>query len=368
MAISSKLKTLILLLVLGAPLASAELLSLERDGASEIMARIKATMNAQAAQDGSLVASEFSYQADGVEHIVNVTEPLPSRVLVDGEASGISLYRAQVNAQSAVLVMVWDDDDMMLSYHGDDEKRSIYEVAFSGNTAEKRKMEPEHPADHQGEGHAIDAELDVPEEFQPTQAEMSAAAVSGSSQPIRVYVFKHNDVKESIDSLIHEHFAWWVKQMDSINKRHMAQGNNALYSEIVVDFRTDKGIQSFNYKGNSSERLKELAKLMKAYKNSNVLGGSYKRTKFLLMTEKMINYKTLGVAYVGGQYGIAADDDDQVAAHELGHMFNGRHENADIIYNGWWCETILYWQHVPFRSSCHRYTDANKDTITNYLR
>ncbi len=81
----------------------------------------------------------------------------------------------------------------------------------------------------------------------------------------------------------------------------------------------------------------------------------------------MKDWDTLGIAYVVGQYGMASDNTDQVAAHEIGHMFSGLHEHADLWFKGWWCETILYAEHFPLRSGCHKYTNKNMDAIAEHL-
>ncbi|WP_281648933.1 hypothetical protein [Parendozoicomonas sp. Alg238-R29] len=351
---------------------SADLLTLEERGTSEIMAKIRATMNAEAAKTGSLIPWEFSYRAGGSDKIVQVLSPIPFTVKMDGERTDISLFNVRVNEAEAILTMTAKDDfesgesQMMIGYSAEKDERGVrYQVSFNGKEAQEKGMSAERVG---GENQQIDIELETPQEFLPTQQEINTATTSRGNQPVTIFVFKHKDVRESVSSLTHEHFSWWARHMDAISQRHQTNGNGPLYSELVVDFRTDKKIQNFKYKGKPSEKLKELAKEFQRYKWENGIIGSYKRNKFLLLTEKMMNWKTLGIAYVGGQYGMAADDDDQVAAHEIGHMFNGSHDKADVVYNGWWCESILYWQHLFLRASCHRYTEANMNVIIDYLK
>ena len=345
---------------------NAELLTLERDGATQIMAKIWATMNMESVQQGRAVPWEFSYQAKGEDKIVSILSPLPLKIRREGSDMTLTTYNVQVNNSAAFLTV--DEDSMKLSYSGLKGENGVhYQASFSENSAEETVGMPEHPPQSYDQGHDIDIEVEPPQEFLPTQAEINTAATVKGNVPIIVYVFKHNDVIENESALVHEHFTWWAKQMEAIKKRHQGKGGASLFSELIVDFVSDPEIQSFEYKGDPKEKIKELANMMRRYKNQHAPGGSYRRTKFLLLTEKMMNWQTLGIAYVGGQYGMAADDDDQVAAHEIGHMFNGRHDKADVIYNGWWCETILYWQHVFLRAGCHRYTDANMDIIADYL-
>ena len=357
------------------PTLGAELLTLEGNGATQIMAKIRATMNAKTAIAGEFVPWEFSYQDDGADKIVYLDSPLAVTVKKNGEPLDVSLYRVKVNHTDAVLTISSGEDveagesAMMIGYPGATNNQATrFDVSFGERLALEKEVRPEHPRQIGEEGHNIDVELETPQELLPTQNEINAARASSGNQPLTIYVFKHNDVREKVSSLIHEHFGWWVKHMNDINEDYRKTSNITLYSELVIDFRTDSTIQSFNYRGDPGERLKALAKEMRRYQQDNGFLGSYKRNKFLLMTEKMMNWQTLGIAYVGGQYAMAADDDEQVAAHEIGHMLNGRHDKADVVYNGWWCESILYWQHVFLRASCQYYTDQNKEVITNYLK
>ena len=360
MATLTKLGMLALALILTASsTVRADFLRLEQDGMRQIMSQIKA----RAA--GGQVFSEFSYQSRAGTQVVNVAAPLAARILVDGRPSGIQLYRAKVNENAAVLVLT--NETMKLSYGSRRSKKILRRVVFSERDAETSIGMPEHPTDPRGEGHGIDSEVKLPPEFMPTRKEKSIDALATGNQPITIYVFKHNDVQESIENLILEHFSWWIQQMSNTNKRHISEGNSPLFSEIVVDFRTDAGIQRFDYRGEPERKLKALATRMRTYKSKHLPESSYRRTKFLLLVEHALDKDTMGVAYTGGQYGIAADDDDHVPAHELSHMFGGRHTQAEVVYDGEWCETILYWYHAALRANCHYYTDGNTNVITGYL-
>ncbi|MTI11900.1 hypothetical protein [Sansalvadorimonas verongulae] len=354
---------------------AAELLTLEENGATQIMAKIRATMSGETAKAGESVPWEFSYQQDGADKIVYLDSHLPLTVKQDGEPLDISLYRVKVNHDDALLTLSSEEDAdaggsiMMIGYPGATNNQATrFHANFSEHIVLETEVRPEHPRQIGEEGHKIDIELNTPQELLPTENEIGILGTSSANQPLTIFVFKHDDVQETVSSLIHEHFSWWVKHMNDISEEYRKTNHVPLFSELVIDFRTDSTIQSFKYRGEPRERLKELAKEMRRYKKNNGILGSFKRNKFLLMTEKMMDWKTLGIAYQGGEYAMAADDDEQVAAHEIGHMLNGRHDKADVIYNGWWCESILYWQHIFLRASCHYYTDANKDAITDYLK
>ncbi|MCL6269171.1 hypothetical protein M3P05_04335 [Sansalvadorimonas sp. 2012CJ34-2] len=340
----------------------AEMLSLEQDGASQITSRVINKSAVYSSVEGADAPVLFSYQGRNGEKVVSIGERLPLKVRKDGVDMGMAQHKTQIDGNEAIALI--DGSSLHLSYReqvGENSER--IHATLEGNQARESIWQSEvekgdKPLD-------IDLELQTPEELRETEQDINTA-YSGN-QPVTIYVFVHNDVKESDKKLTKELFTWWVGQMNKVNERHMSKGNPSLFSEVIVDFRSDNRIQSFNYKGTPADKLKELAVEFRRYKQGNGIVGSYRRNKFLLVTEQMMNWQTLGVAYVGGQYGMAADDDDQVAAHEIGHMFSGLHENADIWYTGWWCETVLYWQHLPFRASCHKYTKKNMDAIADYL-
>lgn len=354
---------------------SAELLSLEEHGATQIMAKIRATMSAKAASSGTLIPWEFSYRSEGADKLVQVQAPLPLTIKMNGGDTDISLYKVKVNNTDAVLTMSSREEVeagesvMLMSYSMQEGERGArYQVNIGESLAQENEILPERPKPAGDQNPSFDIELQTPEELLPKANTINGISASSGRQPLTIYVFKHKDVREKVSKLTHQHFSWWARHMNSINDDYRNEHNLPLFSELVVDFRTDKTIQSFKYKGDSSERLKSLATEFRRYQTEQGLFGDYRFNKFLLMTEKMLNWKTLGVAYIGGQYGIASDDDDQVAAHEIGHMLNGIHDKAKVIYTGWWCESILYWQHLFLRASCHKYTDANKQAITDYLK
>ncbi len=343
-------------------LARAEMLSLERDGSIQIVAKVR-SVNAQQYATGESIASvQFSYNGTIGPQIASIGERLPLTVKEEGFPVDIALHLGLVDGHPAVMTL--DNGTIRISYSRASGKQGerIHTVLDGNQVSE---WEWKNETRHTEEPLPIDTELETPFEFRENEDGFDTSRYS--EQPITIFVFKHNDVRENVPKLTQELFSWWVKQMDEVNKRHISKGGGSLFGELVVDYRSDRQIQEFDYQGIPTDRLRALAKEFQRYKRESGIYGSYRRNKFLLLTEKMMDRTTLGIAYVGGQYGMASDDDDQVAAHEIGHMFNGLHEHADIRYNGWWCETILYWQHVPPRTSCHSYTDKNMDVIADYL-
>ena len=365
-AIFTNLKMLGLLFILSiSSSVSADRLILEKDGVRQIIAQIKAKTDAATTQPGTADTTQFVFQTiEGVQ-VVNVVLRHAARILINGRSSNIQLHQANVDGHGAMLIL--SDDAIKITYKSGVGQLTLSHVDLAGKKARISKADPENPANPEG-GHGIDVELDTPPKYRPTLIDMRIDAATVGNPPIAIHIFKHNDVMESIEQLLLEHFSWWVQQMNDINKRHIFEGNDPLFSDIVLNFASDGDIQSFDYRGDPEQNLRTLAGKMSQYKATHVPRSSYRRVKFLLVTENAIGGKALGVAYIGGQYAMAADDDDQVIAHELGHLFNGRHEDADVVHNGRWCETILTWLHAAFRASCHYYTDENKDTIADYLK
>jgi hypothetical protein len=93
--------------------------------------------------------------------------------------------------------------------------------------------------------------------------------------------------------------------------------------------------------------------------------------KHLLLTRGVydrfgLNYNA-GLAAFKGTTAIASLDTYAAPAHEIGHLLSATHEDAEVRFNGWMCETYTH-PRSPVRSHCYRYSDANRANIVDYLK
>ena len=92
--------------------------------------------------------------------------------------------------------------------------------------------------------------------------------------------------------------------------------------------------------------------------------------KHLLLTRNSYDHSGLnynaGLAYFKQKTAIASVAAYGAAAHEIGHLLGATHEDAELKFNGWVCETYTH-PRVPARSNCYRYSDRNRANITDYL-
>lgn len=205
---------------------------------------------------------------------------------------------------------------------------------------------------------------DTPWPSHPTAGQYSIPALSldsasapVESRPIFIFAFVHDDVPESkINSIFPDYFLPMIKEIKAFSGRR-----------VSVEFiRNTPPYTNFAYKGENKTSYNRWVDLAYAYRSSNNLPDN-RTTKFILLTNDKINANTLGLASAGQFAAIASLPSFGSVAHEMGHLLDGNHESAEIKYNGWWCETFLYFEREPLRSNCYTYTDANKARMNAYL-
>lgn len=179
-----------------------------------------------------------------------------------------------------------------------------------------------------------------------------------TKMPLHFYVFLHDDIPQSKrESISKDYFSWLREDLESFTQRR-----------VYVNFIENAGpMTQYAYQGeNLTEVLSGWTFAVDDYTKQNNLPEN-RRTKYLLLTHEKINGSTLGVAAAKQYTAIASLESYSAAAHEIGHMLGGNHESAEVIYNGWWCETNLYPARSSLRAPCYRYSDKNKQAITAYL-
>lgn len=98
-------------------------------------------------------------------------------------------------------------------------------------------------------------------------------------------------------------------------------------------------------------------------------------TKLLLLTRDNINEKlggilglVGGVSMVEGHCAIASIGSYRYPAHEIGHMLGATHEDSEVVYDGWWNDTImLVDDYSPARGNVYRFSEKNRENIRKYL-
>jgi len=156
------------------------------------------------------------------------------------------------------------------------------------------------------------------------------------------------------------HFSWFADEIQNISGRKISI-NMFTPSEA-------KALSDFDYKnGSYSDSVDAWVKKLVNHFGPGQLGHT-KFNKYLLLTRDNINTKIAGSARQGGFAAIASIRREGTAAHEAGHMFGATHEDGEVLYNGWWSETIMNGDEFsPLRSDAKRFSDKNRENIRNYL-
>lgn len=184
-----------------------------------------------------------------------------------------------------------------------------------------------------------------------------------AKQPLTLNVFIHEDLSDdSRRDLYNTHFSWFTDEIQKLSGRKLSV-NMFTPSEAET-------LSGFDYKKiSAASSLDAWAEKLKSHFGSVLLQDSHTRfNKYLLLTRDNINPSTMGIAQNKGYAGISSIRSDMVPAHEAGHMFGATHEDSEILYNGWWSETIMSDDTFsPLRSNANRFSDKNRENIRNYL-
>ena len=183
-----------------------------------------------------------------------------------------------------------------------------------------------------------------------------------SKRPIKLTVFIHEDLKDADeDQLYEDHFDWLADKLEFISTRTV-NVNLIKPSDAPL-------VSNFDYKGeNLGELLSGLKYQVAIYLLAvrNVTDDN-SLNKFLLLTRSPINAKILGIAYTAGHFAIASTTSKDVAAHEVGHMFDARHEDVDEKFETYYGprKTIMY--KTQDESVAFAFSEQNQENIRKYL-
>ncbi|CAI8985918.1 Metalloendopeptidase [Pseudomonas sp. IT-P74] len=176
---------------------------------------------------------------------------------------------------------------------------------------------------------------------------------------IMLTVFVHEDLTGyNEDKLYLDHFDWIADTIARISARTM--------DVTFVPPSDAPFISNLDYK------TEDLANLLNTLQDKileyveSLQPDDYLH-KFLLLTRDDINDKTLGVAYAPGIAGVASTTYKVTAAHEIGHMFNANHEDAEesvSTYYGPAKSTMYATADGPI---AFRFSKTNEENIRRYL-
>jgi hypothetical protein len=189
---------------------------------------------------------------------------------------------------------------------------------------------------------------------------------AAAALPIRLNVVVHNDIPAPLRARLEaDYLQPWVKEMESLSGRRVELRFSEAVPELSdLDYRTPfrhdanrvitQGNVTFWSKqrdGNWNHRLDKTLVLV---------NGTY-------VPQDPSLPELVGEATFQGMAGWASLRTYSAAGHELGHMFGATHENAKLLFNGWFCETYTYPARANVRSNCYRYSDKNREAIRAYL-
>jgi len=179
--------------------------------------------------------------------------------------------------------------------------------------------------------------------------------------PLQVTVFIHDDVPEAERPQLHsDYFQAWAEEMKAVTGRDV----QIEYLAGIAPF------SSLDYQQvPEAELVSRLTTALGLYlQEQGINRRSFITHKFLLVTQSTINAQVLGISSrLMGSIGLASRASYSVPGHELGHLFNASHDRAEVMFNGWWCESYSYSHRMSVRSNCYRYSDANRDAIRAYV-
>lgn len=183
-------------------------------------------------------------------------------------------------------------------------------------------------------------------------------APNTSKHTIFINTFIHDDVKEPHPQIFEKFFLPMIKEIEGFTGRRVS----------IQFIRNLQPYTNFQYKNENYEATSNKWKILtNIYRNEKNLPQT-KTTKFLLVTNNLLNDRVAGVAGIGSQSAIAALTSELNVGHEVGHMLDATHENSDVFYrNLWWCDSYMVPQPNSLTGTCHVYTDANRQRISAFL-
>lgn len=188
---------------------------------------------------------------------------------------------------------------------------------------------------------------------------------------ITLVIIIHSDLNGyTKETLYTDYFAWLKTELEFISGREV----------IILMHRPDEvpKLSTYNYKHEnipiSLQGWRELVHDWRSAISKNDPDQT-NLAKILLLTRYNIHEKlggvlggTGGVAEINGHCAIASISSYRFPAHEIGHMFGATHEDSEVIYDGWWHDTIMLSDEFSsIRGNVYRFSDKNRKNIREHL-
>lgn len=190
-------------------------------------------------------------------------------------------------------------------------------------------------------------------------------------KPITIIVVLHKDLQEyQKNDLYTDYFSWLKTELESISERDvrfLMHPHHEVPELSGYNYRNEDGIAALQGWMDLIEDW--YTKILQYEEHEPDL------TKVLLLTRNNISTKAGGLlggvggyAIFKGHCAIAAITSKQIPAHEIGHMLGATHEDGDVIYDGWWHDTIMLSDDFSnVRGNANRYSEKNRENIRQYL-
>jgi hypothetical protein len=218
---------------------------------------------------------------------------------------------------------------------------------------------------------------DIEHESLPVESTTGAASVALNAVPttpsrtrrsadidltpnrLTFHLMLHDDMGDLSSQHVHAGYvAWWLADL----QRRIVPGKKVdlFYSQRIP------GVTNMRYQYTGS--LHDWSDVIENYAREQHIPRTYKH-KFMLVVKGMPEPERYGRSWQKGSEGIASISGRYPEiAHQLGHLLDAKHADAEVRFGGWWCETNMYAPSLLLRSNCYGYSPANMRRIDDYVR
>ncbi|TDV64361.1 reprolysin-like metallopeptidase [Pseudomonas sp. LP_7_YM] len=177
---------------------------------------------------------------------------------------------------------------------------------------------------------------------------------------IRIHVYYHDDVSASTRRIVPRNYLKdCITELERVARR-----------PFVIEYKHSiPGVTDIEYQGGDPRHaLNRWISAALGYQDRHIR-ASERIQRYLLVTQQSINDEVLGIAQAPGGCAIASLTNYQTIAHELGHTFGMRHEDAELHHNafGLECATYGYPEQGGLRSNCYQYSIKNRENMARYF-